>query len=187
MLRPKPYEGQTMTAATPDNPVGEFQTPGAYDNGLKAALIQTIAALPAKLRSTVAGLTDQQLDSPYRNWSVRQIVHHLADSHIHSYVRFKWTLTEDSPTIKAYEEGDWAVLADSKQADVSTSLLLLDGLHARWVFALESMSAEQFARTFHHPQSGEHVSLWTALNYYAWHGEHHTGQIQWLREHRFAG
>ena len=168
--------------ATPDNPAGEFQTPGGYDETLKTALIQTIADAPAQMRSTVTGLTNEQLDTKYRNWTARQILHHLADSHVHSYIRFKWALTEDTPTIKAYEEGDWAVLEDATHGDITPSLLLLDGLHARWVQTLEAMTPSQFERSFHHPQSGEHVSLWTALNYYAWHGRHHTAQVQWLRE-----
>lgn len=128
------------------------------------------------------GLSDAQLDTKYRNWTIRQITHHVADSHLNSLVRFKWALTEEQPRIKAYEEGDWVNLLDAQAGDVEPSLLLLDGLHAKWVQVLRSMTRQQYSRTFLHPQSGDSVSLWTALNSYAWHGRHHTGQIHWVRE-----
>ena len=171
-----------MTQIPPDNPAGSLPPAEAYNESLKSYLIALVRQAPARLREAVAGLSDSQLDTLYKNWTIRQIVHHIADSHVHSYVRFKWALTEDNPTIKAYEEADWVLLDDSKQGDVEPSLALLDGLHAKWVQLLNSMTAEQFARTFVHPQTGETVSLWTALNYYPWHGRHHTGQIQWLRD-----
>ncbi len=171
-----------MTNAVPDNPAGQLQTVASYDPAVRERLTQAIADAPVKMRQTVAGLTNEQLDTRYRNWRIRQIVHHLADSHVHSYIRFKWTLSEETPTIKAYEEGDWAVLEDAMNGDIAPSLSLMDGIHAKWVQVLQTMTAEQFARTFHHPQSGEYVSLWNALNYYAWHGQHHTAQIQWLCE-----
>jgi uncharacterized damage-inducible protein DinB len=136
------------------------------------------------LATAVAGLSDGQLDTLYRNWTVRQIVHHLADSHVNSYVRFKWALTEDLPTIKAYDEGRWAGLDDSRSGDVRAPLALLHGLHARWVQLLRSMSDGQFARCFVHPETGRTVSLGEALCYYAWHGEHHTAQVLWLRRQR---
>jgi uncharacterized damage-inducible protein DinB len=147
----------------------------------RAALIAEIDGAPAALRLAVSGLSENQLDIRYRNWTIRQIVHHLADSHVNSYIRFKWTLTEERPTIKAYDEGRWAALEDSRLGDVRTPLTLLDGLHACWVQLMHSLSEEQFARAFLHPESGESVTLNAALCYYAWHGRHHTGQIQWLR------
>lgn len=171
-----------MTATPPDNPAGPFVSNDAYDEAVKAELIEKTRQAPSRLRKAVEGLTSAQLDTLYKNWTVRQITHHIADSHVHSYIRFKWALTEDKPTIKAYEEGDWVMLDDSKQGEIEPSLALLDGLHAKWVQVLESMTPAQFARSFVHPQTGETVDLWTALNYYPWHSRHHTGQILWLRD-----
>lgn len=166
----------------PDNPAGPFVPIGSYDVEVKARLIEEVRLAPAKLREAVTGLGESELDTNYKNWTIRQIAHHIADSHLHSIIRFKWTLTEDHPTIKSYEEADWVQLADTKHGDVLPSLLLLDGIHAKWVQVLESMTEAQFARTFHHPQSGGSISLWLALNNYAWHGKHHTAQILWLRQ-----
>ncbi len=165
----------------PDNPTGELTAADAYDASLKSELIEAVRRAPAELRRATAGLGEAQLDTRYKNWTIRQITHHIADSHVHSYIRFKWTLTEENPTIKAYEEGDWVLLADCATGDVEPSLCLIEGLHAKWVQLLESMTADQFARTFVHPQTGETVTLWAALNYYPWHARHHTGQILWLR------
>jgi uncharacterized damage-inducible protein DinB len=150
--------------------------------GRRAELIAEIQGAPAALCRVISGLSEDQFNTRYRNWTVRQIVHHLADSHVNSYVRFKWTLTEERPTIKAYDEGEWAALADSRTGDVSAPLSLLEGLHGRWIQLLLSLSDEQFARSFVHPQTGEVISLNMALGYYVWHGKHHTGQIQWMRE-----
>ena len=166
----------------PDNPAGEFQSIEPFDESVKTEWIETIRLAPERLRRTVAGLSDSQLDTKYKNWTIRQITHHLADSHLNSLMRFKWALNEDAPTIKAYEEDDWVQLADCKIGDIDPALAMLDGLHAKWVQILGLMAQDQYARIFHHPQSGEPVSLWAALNYYAWHGRHHTAQIQWLRE-----
>ena len=141
-----------------------------------------IEACPGALRRAVAGLSDAQLDTRYRNWTIRQIVHHLADSHVNSYIRFKWALTEDLPTIKAYDEGRWAALEDSRTGDIQAPLALLEGLHARWVQLLRSMTDEQFGRSFLHPETRKTVSLNAALCYYAWHCRHHTAQITWLRQ-----
>ena len=137
---------------------------------------------PARVREAVAGLSASQLDTKYKNWTVRQIVYHLADSHVHSYIRFKWALTEPNPIIKAYEEADWVQIADAQQGHIEPSLQLLDGLHAKFAQMLQAMTAEQYERTFVHPQTKEIVRLWTALNYYPWHTLHHTGQVLWLRE-----
>jgi uncharacterized damage-inducible protein DinB len=171
-----------MTQAPPDNPAGPFEAVETYDEIAKTQLFDNIRQAPSRLKEAVAGLTDSQLDTLYKNWTIRQIVHHIADSHVHSYVRFKWALTESNPTIKAYEEADWVLLDDCKLGRIEPSLALLDGLHAKWVQVLESMTPELFFRTFVHPQTGETVRLWTALNYYPWHSRHHTGQILWLRD-----
>lgn len=173
-----------MTLVPPDYPAGPLPDIGPFNDDVKASRMRTLQDAPNALRRAVAGLTDQQLDSKYKNWSVRQIVHHLADSHAHSYLRLKWTLTESQPTIKAYEEGDWAKLPDCTQGEIQPSLALLDALHGKWLQVLSGMKPEQFERTFHHPQSGQVVSLWSALNIYAWHSQHHTAQILWLRHHR---
>jgi uncharacterized damage-inducible protein DinB len=146
--------------------------------------IAVIANAPGTLRHAVAGLADDALDTRYKNWTIRQIVNHLADSHVNSYVRFKWALTEDRPTIKAYDEGSWAALADSRAGEIEIALRLVDGLHARWVHLLRSMTEDQFRRAFHQPETGQTVTLSAALCYYAWHCRHHTAQITWLRRQR---
>lgn len=171
-----------MTTAPPDNPAGAYTPVQDFDETVKSELIATIRQAPKLLRDAVAELSDEQLDTLYKNWTIRQITHHVADSHLHSIIRFKWALTEDLPTIKAYEEGDWVQLADCKLGDVEPALAMLDGLHSKWVQLLDSMTQEQFARSFLHPQNGQSVRLWIALNSYAWHGQHHTAQIRWLRK-----
>jgi uncharacterized damage-inducible protein DinB len=165
----------------PQYPAGPYVTEETIESH-RDELIAVLESAPAALADTVAGLTDEQLATRYRNWSIRQIVHHIADSHVNSYVRFKWTLTEDVPTIKAYDEGRWAALADSEGGDIQPALWLLAGLHARWVQLLRSLTDAQFARTFRHPETGQLVRLDAALSYYAWHGRHHTAQIAWLRQ-----
>jgi uncharacterized damage-inducible protein DinB len=166
----------------PQYPVGPLDPELPLNPQRRVELIATIEAAPVVLRQTVANLSESQLDTRYRNWTIRQIVHHLADSHVNSYVRFKWTLTEDRPTIKAYDEGSWAALEDSRRGTIGAPLTLLEGLHARWAQLMRFMAEQQFARAFVHPETGEVVTLDAALAYYAWHGRHHTGQIQWLRQ-----
>jgi uncharacterized damage-inducible protein DinB len=166
----------------PQNPAGEFVSEENLRPESRADLIAIIEKAPANLRKAVAGLSDEQLNTRYRNWTIRQIVHHLADSHVNSYIRFKWTLTEDQPTIKAYFEDRWAALDDSRTGDIEAPLALLEGLHARWVLLLRSMTESEFSRSFIHPETGKSVSLNEALCYYAWHCRHHTAQINWVRE-----
>ena len=146
-------------------------------------MIQEIADTPANLRASVAGLSAEQLDTPYRpgGWTVRQVVHHVPDSHMNSYVRFRLALTEDEPTIKPYDESRWAELADSRTARIETSLALLESLHERWVLLLRSLSPADFRRQFRHPELGV-VSLEKNLALYAWHGRHHVAHITSLRE-----
>ncbi len=167
----------------PDNPAGPFAPIATFQPSVRDSLIDGIAIAPTNLRDAVSGLSEADIETRYKNWTIRQIVHHLADSHVHSYIRFKWTLTENNPTIKAYEEADWVSLGDCKLGAIEPALALLDGLHQKWVQSLQAMSDEQFQRTFFHPQSGESVSLWSALHYYPWHARHHTAQILWLRDH----
>lgn len=165
-------------------PVGKFKW---RDEKLTYAqrenLIGEIAAAPAKLRQAVAGLTEAQLDTPYREggWTVRQVVHHAADSHLNAIIRFRLALTEAEPLIKPYNQDDWARLADARTAPVETSLRLVESVHERWVLLLRSMAAEDFARTFRHPELGV-VNLDRNLALYAWHGRHHAAQITTLRE-----
>jgi uncharacterized damage-inducible protein DinB len=170
--------------AAPDHPAGVYVAEENYGQPRRADFIAVIEHAPIALREAVAGLSEDQLDTRYKNRTIRQIVHHLADSHVHSYIRFKWALTEERPTIKAYDEGRWAALPDSCHGDVRAPLALLEGLHGRWVQLVRSMAQDEFTRSFLHPETGQTVSLNAALCYYAWHGRHHTAQICWLREQR---
>ncbi|MFL5339367.1 MAG: YfiT family bacillithiol transferase [Gemmataceae bacterium] len=171
----------------PQFPAGEFQPEEVYGDERRRELIGQIEAAPANLRAAVAGLSETDLNTPYKNWTVRQIVHHIADSHVNAYIRFKLTLTEERPTIKPYDEGLWAALPDSSAGDITPTLALLDGLHRRWVALLGTLTAEQFGRAFYHPEYRETTTLSAALAQYAWHGRHHTGQILWLRDQRRLG
>jgi hypothetical protein len=164
----------------PQNPAGAFVPEDGYGPQRRAEFIAALADAPAALRKLVADLPEEQLDVPYRDWTIRQIVHHLADSHVNSYIRFKWALTEDQPTIKAYDESRWAALQDARTGDIRAPLALLEGLHTRWVQLLRSLTEQQFARSFIHPETGDTVSLNAALCYYAWHCKHHTAQIAWV-------
>lgn len=145
--------------------------------------IAEIAETPARLRAAVEGLSEEQLDTLYRpgGWTLRQIVHHLPDSHLNSYVRFKLAMTEESPAIKTYDEAQWAELMDARSAPVEMSLALLESLHKRWVLFLESLTLPDYARTFTHPEQGL-VTLGRNLCVYAWHGRHHVAHITSLRE-----
>ena len=163
-------------------PIGRYQAPETISAAQRSVWIEQIAQLPANLSKAVTGLTDAQLDTPYRpgGWTVRQVVHHLPDSHMNSYTRFRLALTEDSPLIKPYEEAAWAELSDARTAPIAPSLLLLDGLHARFVMLLRSLSEGDFARTFRHPELGAKRLDWT-LGLYAWHSLHHVAQINRLK------
>lgn len=166
----------------PDFPIGPHAAIPHFSQNVADELRQTLHAAPARLRRVVAELSEAQLETRYRNWTIRQIVHHLVDSHLHSFLRFKLALTENIPVIKPYEEADWVELADSKHAPLEPSLLLLDGLHQRWVGLLITLNEADLSRSFFHPQQNREIDLWSALQYYAWHTEHHIGQIRWLRE-----
>ncbi len=164
-------------------PVGEFHFPKSVNADELATFIDQIAETPAHMRAAVAGLTDAQLDTPYRpgGWTVRQVVHHVPDSHINSYTRYRLALTEDEPVIKPYEEKLWAELADARSLPVEPSLVLLESLHARWVPLLRSLSESEWKRSFRHPELGL-VSLENNAALYAWHGRHHVAHIARLRE-----
>jgi len=164
-------------------PVGKFQPKDTLTDAERRTMIEEIAGHPARFRAAVAGLSDEQLDTPYRpeGWTVRQVIHHVPDSHLNSYVRFKWTLTEDNPAIKAYDEKAWAELPDAKTLPVDISLSLLTAVHARWTEMLRRITAEQWKRTFIHPENGP-MNLERLLQLYVWHGRHHEAHILRLKE-----
>jgi len=181
----------TETMSTPGTmqdlryPVGDFIPPSADNRETRAENIEVLRLLPEQLKAAVSGLTDSQLETPYREggWTVRQTVHHVADSHANAYIRFKLALTENWPTIKPYEEAPWAELPDSR-LPVVISLDLLTALHLRWVAVVESMTDADFQRGYIHPASkknGGRQPLWEVLALYAWHSRHHTAHIANLR------
>jgi uncharacterized damage-inducible protein DinB len=162
-------------------PIGRFSAQAGGTAATRSAHIQALRLLPGQLRAAVSGLSDAQLNTPYREggWTVRQTVHHLADSHANSFIRFKLALTEDWPTIKPYDEAAWARLADS-ETPIEGSLMFIDALHERWVALLESMTEQDFQKGFVHPVNGRQ-NLERALAIYEWHGRHHTAHITGLR------
>ena len=166
-------------------PVGKYQPVEKLTEENRKQLLAQIAEVPKKLRAAVAGLSREQLNTPYRDggWTVQQVVHHLPDSHMNSYVRFKLALSEDNPTIKPYNETRWAELSDSKTTPIETSLTLMDALHERWMNLLHGMKPEDFARKLTHPEHGT-VSLDYMVGLYAWHGRHHVAHITSLRQRR---
>ena len=164
-------------------PIGRFDFKQTVTPGQYPGLIAEIAATPARFRDAVRGLDDSQLDTPYRpgGWTVRQTIHHVADSHMNSVIRVRLALTEPEPTIRPYDQKAWAELADSRTAPVELSLQLIENLHARWVLLLNTLGDADFARSLRHPEIGL-VRLDTNLALYAWHGRHHTAHITTLRE-----
>jgi DinB superfamily len=168
----------------PRYPIGTFEMPKELTPARRRRAIDEIAATPAKMRAAVQGLTDAQLDTPYREggWTVRQVVHHVPDSHMNAYIRLRLALTEDKPTIKPYEEARWAELADVK-LPIEVSQTLLDCLHTRWDRVWRSMKPEHFARPLIHPDHGERLVDWL-LFLYEWHGKHHTAHITELRKQK---
>lgn len=163
-------------------PIGPLVVPESMTPDDRAGFLTAIAVTPARLRGAVAGLGDRRLDTPYRpgGWTVRQVAHHVADSHLQAYIRCKLALTENNPTIKPYDEAGWAALADSNRP-IGGSLGLLDHLHERWVALLSSLPAESFGRTYFHPQSERQVTLDGVVATYAWHGAHHVAHVTELR------
>lgn len=169
----------------PRYPIGRFERPQQLplSRDDRARFIDTIAAVPARLREAVAGLSDEQLATPYREggWTLKQVIHHVADSHTNSYIRTKLALSEERPTINRYDEAAWAKMADVDATPAATSLALNDALHERWVNLLRSLPEEAFARTFVHPERGE-MSLDMLIALYAWHGPHHVAHITTTRQ-----
>ena len=166
-------------------PIGKFSPPQDVTPALRQKAIAAIAETPVKLRAAVNGLNDQQLNTPYRDggWTVRQVAHHVPDSHINAYIRLRLALTEQEPTIKPYEEARWAELEDAKSAPIEVSLALLDSLHERWTRLMRSLKSEDFARTWKHPEHGVRTVDWLVF-LYAWHGQHHTAHITELRKQK---
>jgi uncharacterized damage-inducible protein DinB len=172
-----------MSETDPRYPVGKFNRPSTVLTAdERRELIQQIAATPARMREAVAGLDESQLDTPYRDggWTVRQVVHHVPDSHMNAYTRVKLALTEEQPTIKPYDEAAWAKLNDVRDTPIETSLVLLETLHQRWDTILRAMTDADFERTLLHPDMGV-MTLDALIAMYAWHGRHHVGHITSLR------
>jgi hypothetical protein len=164
-------------------PIGEYRAPASADAAQRREWVRTLAEAPARFRQAVGGLNDEQLDTPYRpgGWTVRQVIHHVADSHMNAYIRVRVALTEDRPAIKPYDQAKWAELADSKTLPVEVSLDLIDGMHKRLVALAESLEEADFSRTFYHPERGA-VRLDENLAMYAWHSLHHEAHIVNLRQ-----
>ncbi|QNI36395.1 YfiT family bacillithiol transferase [Edaphobacter albus] len=171
----------SVTATDPRYPIGKFEQPETITPEERLNAIATLAELPENLRNAVEGLSSGQLNTPYREggWTVRQLVHHVADSHMNAFIRVRLALTEDWPTIKPYDQAAWAKLHDSV-APIEWSLELIESLHARWVMLLQSFTEEQWKRGYRHPESGE-TMLDVATLLYAWHSRHHVAHITHLR------
>jgi hypothetical protein len=167
----------------PKYPIGKFQHQESYTAEEVKANIARIEALPAKMEAALKGMSDQQLDTPYRDggWTVRQVVHHVPDSHMNSYIRIKWTLTEPTPLIKAYDETTWAMTPETKLGP-EISLNFLKALHVKWVALMKSLSPTDLRREFIHPDSGKNIPLDRLIHLYAWHGDHHLAHITTLKE-----
>ena len=172
-----------LTSPDPRYPIGKFEQKENYSPEDIRQCIHRIAGLPAKFEKVIQGLSDSQLNTPYRDggWTVRQVVHHVADSHMNAYIRFKWTLTENTPVIKAYDEKAWAETPETK-APPSLSIELLKALHAKWTILLQALPMESLAKEFTHPQTNKQVRLDRLIGMYAWHGEHHLSHITSLKE-----
>ena len=168
----------------PRYPVGKFERRDTLTSEERKKAIETLAAVPQKMRDAIRGLDEKQLDTPYRDggWTVRQVVHHVPESHMHAYIRTKLALTEDNPIIKPYDEAEWAKLPDVAETPIETSLTLLESLHKRWDTLLRRMSEKDFRRTFRHPEHDGALTLDWLLALYSWHGRHHAGHITSLRD-----
>ena len=164
-------------------PIGRFVPPPSHDPAAVARAIDAIRALPGEARAAVAGLDEARLETPYRDggWTVRQVVHHVVDSHVNAWCRVRLALTEELPTIRPYEEQRWAELPDALSAPVEASLPILDALHARWALLLDALAPDQWERRLIHPEQPDPIPLWTLVPHYAWHGRHHVAHITALR------
>lgn len=165
-------------------PIGEWTAENTLTPEKRKDYIQKFASLPSEVEKLVSGLTDQQVNLKYNKWTIRQIVHHLADSHINCFVRLRLTLTEENPTIKPYDESKWSELIDNTTMAIDVSINLLAASHKRMVVVLENMTPEQFQRTYYHPEYKKTVSLDAMLSMYVHHGRHHAAQIEWVKSNR---
>ncbi|MEO0470108.1 MAG: YfiT family bacillithiol transferase [Bacteroidota bacterium] len=167
-------------------PIGRYQPPAEILDSDCATWLQELKDLPIQIAEAVSGLDDQQLDTPYREggWTLRQVVHHVADSHVNGYIRFRWTLTEDTPAIKAYAQDPWSGLHDAQTAPIGMSLDLLTSLHQRWAILINQFETKDWDRRFYHPESEKEFDLRITLGLYAWHGQHHVAQILALRSEK---
>lgn len=161
-------------------PIGKFESPKKITDADITHHLKTLKDFPKRLKHLVENLTDDQLDTPYRKdgWKVRQVIHHLADSHLNSFIRFKLALTEDNPTIKPYDQNQWAELQDSFSMGIDSSLKILEGLHKRWVYELKCLTNKEFEHTFYHPEQKVNINLKESLALYAWHCNHHFQHIK---------
>ena len=171
-----------MSTIDPRYPIGKFEPKESYTAEEITHHIQRIEVIPQNVDNTIRGLSPLQLDTPYREggWTVRQVVHHIADSHMNAYIRFKWTLTEETPLIKAYYEKEWALTPETK-ADPSLSIALLKALHTKWIVLLKGLSPSDLKKAFIHPETKMQIKLERIIAMYAWHGEHHLGHIGLVR------
>lgn len=169
----------------PRYPIGKYE-PQPFSEKQKEEWLNDLKFLPEELERAINNLDAFQLSTPYREggWQVKQLVHHIADSHMNAYIRFKLGLTEDSPTIKPYEEKEWAKLADNETVPVNVSITLLHALHQRWHATIENLTQDEFERTVVHPEHGRKMTLWFLLGMYAWHGKHHVAHISELRKNK---
>lgn len=169
----------------PRYPIGKYE-PKPYSEEQKQAWLLDLQFLPEALERAITNLDEAQLDTPYREggWTVRQLVHHVADSHMNAYIRFKLGITEDKPTIKPYEEQEWALLADNQSVPINVSLTLLHALHIRWVATIKNLREADWNRLVVHPAANREMSLWFLLGLYAWHGNHHVAHVTTLRENK---
>ena len=161
-------------------PIGKFVKPKRITLESLGRWIDEIEYLPLRIREVVEGLSKQQLDAPYRpgGWTIRQVIHHLPDSHMNAYIRFRLTLTEEKPTIKAYREDKWAEISDAKNGIIDVSLILLEALHIRWAMLMRSLNMEDLHKSFIHPETGDEIRLDECIGLYAWHGKHHLAHIE---------
>jgi len=175
-----------MNIETLKYPIGKFQRPADLSPDRVAEWVNDIEQLPQQLRASIAGFSEEQINTPYRpeGWTVRQLIHHIADSHMNSYIRYRWTLTEDNPTIKAYHQSAWGDLPDCKSEPVEVSLSILEGVHQRWVTLLKSFGPAEWKRTFFHPESEQQFTLDLNTAIYSWHGKHHLAHIEALKNRK---
>lgn len=167
-------------------PIGKFVAVEEYSSNYLSQRIEEIASFPERLKKEVQHLSEEQLETPYRpnGWTIRQVVHHCADSHMNCFIRFKWALTEDKPTIKFYYENRWAALEDNKTMPIEPSLMFLEGLHFRLAYLMKALTSEQLERAFMHPEHGKEFQLKEIIGLYAWHGNHHLAHITTLKKRK---